>query len=201
MTADVTIVPHLPGTGGAVGVRLSQRYLSSDGRYVFFTSSQGLVPRDTNGLPDVYEYDLVAKEVRLLSSGTGDRGSWFEDASADGGNVFFLTKQKLTGWDTDGLIDLYDARVNGGFPEPSAPPVACEGDACQGVPSAAPAFNTASGFSGLGNRRPTTPATSKKKKTKARRHAKRRGHARGKRSRRGGRASGSRGGVSIRVGR
>jgi hypothetical protein len=29
--------------------------------------------------------------------------------------------------------------------------VGCVGDACQGTPSAAPSFNTASGFSGLGN--------------------------------------------------
>jgi hypothetical protein len=65
--------------------------------------------------------------------------------------------------------------------------VPCDGDACQGVPSAVPSFTTASGFSGLGNQRSSVTTT--RKMPKAGKHVKRRrgkkhsnGHA-GKRSR------------------
>jgi hypothetical protein len=34
--------------------------------------------------------------------------------------------------DTDGEPDVYDARINGGFPAALAPPQPCSGDACQG---------------------------------------------------------------------
>jgi hypothetical protein len=169
----------LSAVGGS-GTPFLQRYMSSDGRFVFFTTEQSLLPQDTNGLDDVYEYDLETGELRLISSGTGESASYFEDASANGSDVFFFTAQKLTGWDTDTLIDLYDARVNGGFSEPSPPPVPCDGDACHGVPSAVPSFTTASGFSGLGNQHPS--AVSVKKKTKPKKHAKKR-HARKHRGR------------------
>jgi hypothetical protein len=179
--------------------------MSSDGRFVFFTTEQALVPQDTNGLADVYEYDADTGQLALLSSGTGEAGSWFEDASADGSNVFFLTAQKLTGWDTDTLIDLYDARIDGGYPEPVPPPVPCDGDACQGVPSALPSFNTASGFTGLGNQRAETTTVRKKAKKKAKAKAKRvKGHHNKKRrgrQARGKHAVRSRAGKSNRRGR
>jgi hypothetical protein len=189
VTADVEVASSLAklSAAGAGGEPFLQRYFSSDGRFVFFTTVQSLLPGDTNGLPDVYEYDVDKGELRLVSSGTGETGSWFEDASASGSDVFFLTAQKLTGWDTGTLTDLYDARVNGGFAEPVPPPVSCDGDACQGVPGAVPSFNTASGFTGLGNQRPTAVVV--KKKVKPKKHSKRRrgkkrlkGHA-GKRQR------------------
>jgi hypothetical protein len=190
VTADVEVSSHRYGLSalGAGGNPFLQRYMSSDGRFVFFTTVQSLLPEDTNGLADVYEYDTETSELRLITSGTGENGSWFEDASANGSDVFFLTNQKLSGWDTDNLIDLYDARIDGGFREPSPPPVPCDGDACQGVPSAVPSFTTASGFSGLGNQHPSA-VVKKKAKPKTGKHVRRRrgkkhskGHA-GKRSR------------------
>jgi dipeptidyl aminopeptidase/acylaminoacyl peptidase len=183
VTSNAVIASRITNASavGIGGAQFPQRYLSSDGRYVFFTTAQSLVPQDSNGLADVYEYDADTGRLSLISSGTGEGGSWFEDASADGSNVFFLTAQKLTGWDTDTLTDLYDARVDGGFPEPVPPPVPCDGDACQGVPSAVPSFNTASGFVGLGNVHPE--ATTVKKKSKPKKHSvrhrgkKHKGHA------------------------
>jgi hypothetical protein len=180
VTADVEVESRLLNLSviGVGGSPFLQRYMSSDGRFVFFTTTQSLLAQDTNGLADVYEYDVEKNELKLISSGTGETGSWFEDASASGSDVFVLTAQKLTGWDTDNLVDLYDARVNGGFSESSPPPVPCDGDACQGVPSAVPSFTTASGFSGLGNR-PSGVATVKKK-AKPKKHVKKRhrkGHA------------------------
>ncbi|HEX4837730.1 MAG TPA: hypothetical protein VFV03_04310, partial [Solirubrobacteraceae bacterium] len=192
MTGEVEVVPFIPGIAIGGGIPFPSRYLSSDGRFVFFTTAQALVPQDTNGLPDVYEYDADARQVKLLSSGTGESGSWFEDASADGSNVFFLTQQRLTGWDTDTLTDLYDVRAGGGFAEPPAPRVPCDGDACHGVPSAVPSFNTASGFTGLGNQPPVKQAaTAKKKKAKPSKK-----HARGRHKKRRGRKAVRRVGMS-----
>jgi hypothetical protein len=150
------------------GTRLAEpyrpRFMSGDGRYVFFNTVEALVPRDTNGVADAYEYDTVTGQLSLLSTGMGEDGAWFVEASADGHDAFLVTRQKLTRWDPDKLVDVYDVRVDGGLPEPPAIGVPCVGDACQGTPSASPSFNTASGFSGLGN---PSFATAVKAKTRA----------------------------------
>ncbi len=198
MGADVEIAPVLP-TGSIIGgTEFRQRYLSSDGRRVFFSTPDALVPQDTNGLPDVYEYDADAHEVKLLSSGTGEGSAWFEDASASGDNVLFITSQKLVDRDTDTLIDLYDARVDGGFAEPLPPPASCEGDACQGVPSAVPSFSTASGFAGLGNQasQPVVKATAKKKPTK---HARKKVKKKKVKRHKGQRATGGKSRSAVRI--
>ena len=123
-----------PGTVAEAGASFRQpRVLSYDGARVFFNSSDALVPQDTNGTRDVYEYENGAPH--LISSGTGRSPSEFVDASADGRDVFFITPQQLVPRDTDELTDLYDARENGGFPEPPTQ-AACEGDACHVNPTA-----------------------------------------------------------------
>lgn len=128
------------------------RALSSDGRYVFFDTEESLVPQDTNGTTDVYEYDSVTNEVHMLSSGESADPSYFIDASANGSDAFIVTRGQLVGWDVDRAYDLYDVRVGGGFPEPPPLPPSCEGDACQPPPvvlsDATPGTLT---FSGPGN--------------------------------------------------
>ncbi|HET7040641.1 MAG TPA: hypothetical protein VFI13_01420, partial [Gemmatimonadales bacterium] len=71
--------------------------------------------------------------VSLISSGRDSRGGSFVDASAGGSNVYFITGESLVNGDP-GSIDIYDARVGGGFVEPQEP-IACIGDACQALPS------------------------------------------------------------------
>jgi len=151
---------------GTVSLELNAHFLSGNGRYVFFSTPEPLVASDVNGQSDVYEYDTETGDLSLLSTGTSEGGAWFASADAEGNNVFILTRQPLTGWDTDTLVDLYDVRVNGGFPEPKPARIECVGDECQGTPSAAPSFNTASGFSGLGNVVPPATKGSAKAKTK-----------------------------------
>jgi hypothetical protein len=134
--------------------------LSDDGRFVFFSSTDPLLPEDTNGKFDAYEYDIVTGTTSLLSTGKDPSDSFFMDASDDGHDAYFVTRQRLVGWDTDSAYDLYDARVNGGFPDPPAAAPECTGSACQG-PSTTPlpvsplASNT---FNGLGNETPARPA-------------------------------------------
>lgn len=129
------------------------RGISDDGRYAFFSSFSPLVPDDTNGTFDAYEFDLRTSEVHLLSSGTDPEPSFFADASANGSDSLVITHQKLSAWDTDAAYDLYDARVDGGVPEPRPRPAPCEGESCRPPVSPAPPPEPASSasFAGPGN--------------------------------------------------
>jgi hypothetical protein len=126
------------------------RVISQDGSMVFFESYEALVPGDVNDKADVYEWDapgasesdgacttsagdFVASAggcLSLISSGESGTDSEFVDASASGRDVFFTTESSLVRRDP-GLIDVYDARSLGGFPE-AAPIVPCSGEDCQG---------------------------------------------------------------------
>jgi len=134
------------------------RALSEDGSRLYFESSDALTPRDTNGLVDVYQWEAVGTGgcdeasssfapsnggcVDLISSGQGAQAARFHDASPSGNDVFFSTLESLLGQDY-GLVDIYDARIEGGFPEPPPPPVGCEGESCQ-HPAPAPEHTTPS---------------------------------------------------------
>jgi NHL repeat len=132
------------------------RYLSNDGR-LFFNSADALVnvakpTREETievggrrveaevGVENVYEYepdgtgtcDAESENtargcVQLISSGESEHESAFLDASEEASNVFFLTDSRLTAWDTDGALDIYDARIckptaSEPSPEPCTPP-------------------------------------------------------------------------------
>jgi hypothetical protein len=112
------------------------RNLSTDGSVVFETA-EALVPADTNGMIDVYEWSNG--QVRLISSGQDADDSAFLDASESGADVFFTTGAQLVRSDEDSLVDLYDARIGGGRPEPEVKPD-CQDDNCQGTPSPSPTF-------------------------------------------------------------
>jgi hypothetical protein len=127
--------------------------ITDDGRRVFFTTAEPLAAEDVNGKLDAYEYDVPSGTVHLISTGTDVSDSYYMEASADGHDVYFLTRQRIVGWDTDSAYDLYDARVGGGFPEPPTPPKECSGDVCQGAAPAPPAVALlgSGAFRGLGN--------------------------------------------------
>lgn len=142
------------------------RSLSADGSRLFFESYEALVPRDTNGTWDVYQWEAPGSGdcseltatygavsegcVDLISSGKSPAPSRFLDADPSGDNVFISTLASLVPSDP-GLNDVYDARVGGGFAE-AQKVTACEGEACQG-PSAPPLDPTpaSSSFEGAGN--------------------------------------------------
>lgn len=87
--------------------------MSSDGRFVFFQTEESLLPVDTNGVSDVYEWR--EGELALISTGQSESLSYFGDASPNGSNVFFFTRQQLVRADDDTNVDLYDARTDGGL--------------------------------------------------------------------------------------
>jgi hypothetical protein len=132
----------IPGAQANGSIRAYKpRALSSNGNRLFFDSADKLVAGDTNAAPDVYEWEAQGIGdctrspgcVSLISSGRDSRGGSFVDASAGGSNVYFITGESLVNGDP-GSIDIYDARVGGGFVEPQEP-IACIGDACQALPS------------------------------------------------------------------
>jgi hypothetical protein len=133
-------IPGTQANGSTLAYR--PRALSDDGHRVFFDSTDKLVFSDTNGQPDVYQWeaygegDCATKPGCLdpISSGRALEGASFIDASADGQDAYFLTDQSLVGSDP-GSIDLYDARAGGGFPE-APKPIPCVADACQALPPA-----------------------------------------------------------------
>jgi hypothetical protein len=154
-------------TSAASGSHLNHP-ISDDGRLVFFTSPERLVPEDTDGTRDVYAYDTLTGRLSLLSSGQSDDDSVFLEASPDGRNIFFTSRQRLLGWDTDGGDDLYDARVDGGFPEPAPIPASCGGSSsCRtGAPAPGARAPGSQGFSGPGD--PSPSRGCRKGKTKRR---------------------------------
>jgi hypothetical protein len=115
---------------------LDQRAVSNDGSRVVFTSAEPLSERAVNGLSNVYEWDGGSGEgegrVSLVSSGSANESVTRTVISSGGGDLFFVTSQGLVPQDTDGAVDVYDARLDGGFPQAPAEGRPCEGDACQG---------------------------------------------------------------------
>jgi hypothetical protein len=134
------------------------RWMSANGDRIFFDSPEPLVPQDTNGVQDVYEWERdgsggCAQEegcLYLLSGGTSTYWSWLLDASVSGDDVFVITRAQLLPVDQNEVYDLYDVRANGMLPV-SGP--VCSGTGCQGVPPASPIFSTPSSvtFNGVGN--------------------------------------------------
>jgi len=145
------------------------RYLSDGSGRLFFDSFDALALHGTNGKQNVYEFEREGLGscspsstgfseasggcVFPISLGTSNDNSYFLDASADGKDVFFSTRQGLVPQDQDERYDIYDAREGGGFPPPQSPPPACVGEACRPASPTVPPFGppSSSTFSGLGN--------------------------------------------------
>ena len=194
---------------------------SANGDFVFFDTPAALLPADVDGelkpqqnvnegstaptsnnfstSSDVYEWRRFGVDgcahaqgcLALITTGGGGRLNILLGTAHEGRDVFFATNEVLTPSDKDTSSDIYDARIDGGFAEPSLP-VPCEGDACAPAP-AAPNDVTPSSFSfqGLGNPAPAAaaaPVVKKKavakKKPKKKSHKKKRGKRSGKQAKR-----------------
>ena len=115
--------------GDTVHAAESGPFMSNDGR-TFFATSEALVPQDTDGIRDVYEY--ADGRAQLISSGTGNNDSTgglelvslffsnlhtgLEAVSRDGIDVYFTSFETLAPEDQNGtFMKVYDARIGGGF--------------------------------------------------------------------------------------
>jgi hypothetical protein len=166
------------------------RALSDDGSQLFFHSFDALVPEDTNGAQDVYQWEAQGTGtcqkasgcVSLISTGKNPDDTEFIDASDGGRDVFIRTNAGIDPRD-EGLLDIYDARAGGGYPPPPPPPPPCVGDTCQSIPAPPNDPTPASAsFRGAGDPTPRRPRRScrahrrnaKKAKTQAKsKHTKR----------------------------
>lgn len=173
--------PLISGTQGLMNNGLPRvTYISANGDYAFFATPAALLPQDLNGeIPpeptsckggcserpdgtpstDIYEWRRDGLHgcaqlqgcLGLITTGTDGYFVGLIGTTASGRDVFFTTRSQLVPQDRDGAIDIYDARIGGGF-RPPPPAAECEGDACS-TPFAAPNDLTPSSFTfhGAGN--------------------------------------------------
>ena len=178
------------GHPATVDVSASQDglFLTEDGR-TFFSTEEALVPSDTNNGVDVYEF--VGDRPQLITPGTGTaaKGSPGEipgliGVSANGTDVYFSTFDSLVSEDDNGdFLRFYDARTDGGFPQPPPNQPCAAAEECHGPGTEAPTLptqGTAAGLTG-GNATPESHSKhhKKKHKRKSKRHHKRAGHRHG----------------------
>lgn len=146
-------------------------HVSNDGSYVFFMSNAALTPQAVNGSNHIYEYHTG--QVSLISDGLDVQGggATLTGTDASGENVFFTTVDPLVPQDTDTQVDIYDARIGGGFPAPVSA-VGCSGDGCQGSSSIPPVLPLATtSTADAGNLAPPVSKPVVKPLTKAQRLA------------------------------
>jgi hypothetical protein len=152
---------------------VQQRFVLDDGR-LFFDSNDALLPQASDGRENVYEYEPQGAGscqrsggcIGLISSGTSSDDSYFVDTGTNGDDAFFMTRQQLVAQDGDEAIDLYDARVGGGFASATPPP--CGGEACRPPNTPAPPIYGApasAAFVGPGNPQPAATVAPAKKQT------------------------------------
>lgn len=186
-----SVVPQSPVIGlSSRFTPLHRTRVVHDNGRIYFNAIDGLVPADSNGEWDVYQYEpggtgtcassaadadtavTAGGCLSLISSGTADRPAGFLDASEGGNDVFFLTSAPLSALDQDKENDVYDARVDG-IKQTLEPPAECLGEACQPPPvvpnDPTPAGNT---FQGPGNLKPKPPKRCPKGKRKVKRQGK-----------------------------
>jgi sugar lactone lactonase YvrE len=154
----VSCEPRGNPPSGNVQASVHGIFMSNDGR-TFFYSPDALVPQDTNGLHDVYEF--VEGRPQLITSGLGSsdkqvtvgqvRPAGLEGVSGDGVNVYFSTYDTLVPQDRNGqFLKFYDARTGGGFPiVPPATPCAAA-DECHGAGNSLPEAPTIASEADLG---------------------------------------------------
>lgn len=91
-------------------------------RIAFFESRSRLLPEDHNDVFDVYQWRNG--KLSLISSGAPDADdTLYRGNDRTGRNVYLSTRDRLTWQDHDSVLDVYVARVGGGFTEPALPTV------------------------------------------------------------------------------
>jgi hypothetical protein len=155
--AEIADVPRIPepnydgeksteGVGAGLPATVgSSLAISTDGSRIVFESEDSLVPQAIAGTNNVYEYR--EGNVYLISDGQhspSGHSAHLIGMDGSGGDVFFSTEDQLVPQDTDTLLNIFDAREEGGFP---APPSAagCSGDTCQGALAVPPPLPLLSG--------------------------------------------------------
>ncbi|HWY18773.1 MAG TPA: hypothetical protein VNY27_08700 [Solirubrobacteraceae bacterium] len=136
-SSDALILPAQLGGHAQEASGLKTRAVSDDGSRVVFTTARPLSERAGQGVSSAYEWHQASSEagegrVSLISGSGFTEGVEDLVISPSGRDVFFVTAQGLVAHDGDGQVDVYDARVAGGFTPSPAERAACAADACYG---------------------------------------------------------------------
>jgi hypothetical protein len=159
-------------------------YISDNGR-TFFSTSDPLVPKDTDHVLDVYEYtdgrpQLITSGISATATRNGGAEAGFIGVSADGVNAYFSTYDSLVPQDENGpFLKFYDARSGGGFATPPLNPPCEAADECHGADTSPPASAAISSEGDLGsggNFSPPSTESGPQKHKKHKKHHKRRKH-------------------------
>jgi hypothetical protein len=126
---NARLATQTAGDSGSMSEPLS---MTDDGKTVVFVSPSRLLSenRDMEPEPEVYEWHNG--NLALITPANGNEyNSQYPTillgATPSGGDVFFSTSQSLVPEDENsGDRDVYDARVDGGFPAPPTPEKQCE---------------------------------------------------------------------------
>ncbi len=184
--AGVSTIAGYVQNGAMASVNQYANPISDDGSRVIFATNEQLQADDVNNGPDIYLWNEGS--VSMISDGrdTSREGAPWETAqtaaiSASGDDIVFSTRAQVLGPDTDELLDVYDAKVDGGLPYTPPPPPCVSVEACHGSAAADPTSATpgSATFTGPGNSVPAKKKPKKPKKKHKKQHSK--NHSTGKR--------------------
>jgi hypothetical protein len=104
---------QLPTGEGRFHFPLAADAVSQDGKRLFFTTTEALLPADTDDEPDIYLLMTETGQLRLVSEGrSSERPAeaelTFSGISRDGRRAYFSTWEQLTPEDTDDVVDVYE---------------------------------------------------------------------------------------------
>jgi hypothetical protein len=146
-TGDASLESITRSAGGTepTSTRALIPNMSPSGDRIVFESTEALVPADTDGVQDVYEWEAAGVGscqttggcTALISSGTSAQPNYLFGVSESGEDIFFSTSDMLTRSDTDATPSLYDARVGSRVAE-VAQEIPCSGEACKAPLASAP---------------------------------------------------------------
>lgn len=134
---------------GATTTGQPRTVMSADASTVVFQTSEALSPADTDGTTDVYVWhEGQVAPVTLHGGGS----PWITPSGTD---IFFVSGSQLTAGDLDTNADIYDARIDGGFPV-TAPP-SCAEEGCEGAITPQPQTFAAAGSAAFNGPPDTAP--------------------------------------------
>ncbi len=111
-TNTTQVVSTLPGGGGAIqGGGVGELDISSNGSRIVVGKR---ISTDAKGNEYWHLYMHVGNTADSIDLTPGATlGALFDGMSADGSRVFFTTRDKLVGEDTDSMADIYEAAIGG----------------------------------------------------------------------------------------
>jgi Tol biopolymer transport system component len=119
VTGDVVLVSRASGAAGAAATISSEDVtISDDGGRVAWTTTESLVPADTDGgRSDVYVRELATNQTLLATAFAGaDDDIYDYDLSGNGAWIAFTSDERFAVGDTNAGDDVYRAAVAGGVP-------------------------------------------------------------------------------------